>query len=89
MAFRSAERRVGEEWRIPWAPDDYEKKHGWGHSCYVDSIDTAIDANVKERYLFHHDPNYDDAAMEVIQKHSNEIIKEKVHCLSVTSLKKA
>jgi len=60
-----------------YTPDDYEKKHGWGHSCYVDAIDTAIDANVKELYLFHHDPNYDDAAMEAIQKHSNEIIKEK------------
>jgi len=60
-----------------YTPDDYEKKHGWGHSCYVDAIDTAIDANVKELYMFHHDPNYDDAAMEAIQKHSNEIIKEK------------
>ena len=57
--------------------DDYDKKHGWGHSCYVDAIDTAIGANVKELYLFHHDPNHDDAAIEAIQKHSNEIIREK------------
>lgn len=60
-----------------YTPDDYEKKRGWGHSCYVDTINTAINANVKELYLFHHDPNYDDTAMEAIQKHSNEIIKEK------------
>ena len=60
-----------------YTPEDYEKKRGWGHSCYVDSINTAINANVKELYLFHHDPNYDDAAIEAIQKHSNEIIKEK------------
>ncbi len=60
-----------------YTPSDYDKKHGWGHSCYIDTINTAIDANVKELYLFHHDPNYDDAAMEAIHKHSNEIIKEK------------
>jgi len=60
-----------------YTPDDYEKKRGWGHSCYVDAIDTAINANVKELYLFHHDPNYDDASIEEIQKHSNEVIKEK------------
>jgi phosphoribosyl 1,2-cyclic phosphodiesterase len=60
-----------------YTPEDYDKKRGWGHSCYIDTINTAIDANVKELYLFHHDPNYDDSAMEAILKHSNEIIKEK------------
>lgn len=60
-----------------YTPDDYDKKRGWGHSCYIDTINTAIDANVKELYLFHHDPNYDDDTMEAILKHSNEIIKEK------------
>jgi phosphoribosyl 1,2-cyclic phosphodiesterase len=60
-----------------YTPDDYDKKRGWGHSCYIDTINTAIDANVKELYLFHHDPNYDDTAMEAILKHSNQIIKEK------------
>ena len=57
--------------------EDYNKKRGWGHSCYIDTIKMAIGANVKELYLFHHDPNYDDTAMEAILKHSNEIIKEK------------
>ncbi len=60
-----------------YTPSDYDKKRGWGHSCYIDTVNMAIDANVKELYLFHYDPNYDDAAMETILKHSNEIIKEK------------
>lgn len=60
-----------------YTPEDYNKKRGWGHSCYIDTVTTAIDANVKELYLFHHDPNYDDKAMEAIHKHSNEIIKER------------
>lgn len=56
---------------------DYNKKHGWGHSCYIDTINTAIDANVKELYLFHHDPNYDDDAITAIHQHANKIIKDK------------
>ena len=55
--------------------EDYEHKRGWGHSCYVDTVKTAIDANVKSLYLYHHDPAHDDETMEVILKDSLEIIK--------------
>ncbi len=57
--------------------EDYEKKHGWGHSCYIDTVNTAIDAGVKELYLYHHDPNYDDDAINTIHKHAQDIIREK------------
>ncbi len=57
--------------------EDYQKKRGWGHSCYIDTINTAIDANVKELYLFHHDPNYDDVAIDKIYDHAKQIIKER------------
>ncbi len=30
-----------------YTPEDYEKKRGWGHSCYIDTINMAIDAGVK------------------------------------------
>ena len=59
-----------------YTPEDYEKKRGWGHSCYIDTINMAIDAGVKELYLFHHDPNYDDEAIDVIYQHAEKIIKE-------------
>jgi phosphoribosyl 1,2-cyclic phosphodiesterase len=57
--------------------DDYRKKRGWGHSCYIDTINTAIDAGVKELYLYHHDPNYDDQAIDRLYRHSLEIIEER------------
>lgn len=60
-----------------YTPSDYEKKYGWGHSCYIDTIDLAIDANVKTLYLFHHDPNYDDHAIQAIHENSLAFIKEK------------
>jgi len=60
-----------------YTKEDYKKKRGWGHSCYIDTVNTAIDAGVRELYLYHHDPNYDDTAMEAIGKHAESIIKER------------
>ena len=58
-----------------YTPEDYQKKRGWGHSCYIDTINMAIDAGVKELYLYHHDPNYDDKAIEAIYKHADQIVR--------------
>jgi ribonuclease BN (tRNA processing enzyme) len=58
-----------------YTAEDYQKKRGWGHSCYIDTVNTAIDAGVKELYLYHHDPNYDDVKMEEIHKHASNIVR--------------
>lgn len=60
-----------------YTTEDYQKKRGWGHSCYIDTINTAIDAGVKELYLYHHDPNYNDAAIDAIYDHCQKIIDER------------
>lgn len=57
--------------------EDYRKKRGWGHSCYIDTVNTAIDAGVKQLYLYHHDPNYDDRVIAKIYEHCLAIIKER------------
>ncbi|MFB3111248.1 MAG: hypothetical protein ACE10G_04370, partial [Gemmatimonadales bacterium] len=59
-----------------YTPEDYQKKRGWGHSCYIDTVNSAMDADVKDLYLFHVDPNYDDDQIDAIHKHSQEIIKK-------------
>ncbi len=59
-----------------YTPEDYQKKRGWGHSCYIDTVNSAIDAGVKDLYLFHVDPNYDDDQIDAIHKHSQKIIKK-------------
>ena len=56
---------------------DYERKRGWGHSCYVDTVNSAIDAGVKKLYLYHHDPSYDDQQIFAIHRHALEIIGER------------
>ena len=40
---------------------DYEKHVGWGHGCVEDVVQIAAEAKVKRLFLFHHDPNHDDA----------------------------
>jgi len=60
-----------------YTPEDYETKRGWGHSCYVDVVNYAIDAGVKELYLYHHDPYNDDEAIYKIYEKCLEIIQER------------
>ena len=60
-----------------YTAQDYQAKRGWGHSCYIDTVNLAIDAEVGELYLFHHDPNHDDVQMEKILQHCQQIIRER------------
>jgi phosphoribosyl 1,2-cyclic phosphodiesterase len=59
-----------------YTPEDYKTKRGWGHSCYVDVVNYAIDADVKELYLYHHDPYNDDDAIDKIHQKCEMMIKE-------------
>lgn len=55
--------------------DEYEKKHGWGHSCYLDTVQSAMDGKVRVLFLFHHDPSHDDSFMEQILEDVRTMIK--------------
>ncbi len=41
--------------------DEYPQHIGWGHSCSADVVDLALESNVKQLFLFHHDPDHSDA----------------------------
>ncbi len=43
----------------------------------MDTVNTAIDAGVGELYLYHHDPNYDDARIDEIYSHCMSIIQQR------------
>lgn len=60
-----------------YTPNDYDKKRGWGHSCYVDTVNLAIDAGVGCLYLYHHDPTYNDEQVAAIHRDSLQIIRER------------
>lgn len=57
--------------------EDYAKKRGWGHSCYIDTVNMAVDSQVKNLYLFHLDPNYADGAVDALHRHALTIIKKR------------
>ncbi|MCB1740351.1 MAG: MBL fold metallo-hydrolase [Gammaproteobacteria bacterium] len=60
-----------------YTPKDYSAKRGWGHSCYIDTVNAAIDAGVKDLFLFSYDPNYDDNAIAALHQSTLDIITER------------
>jgi phosphoribosyl 1,2-cyclic phosphodiesterase/ActR/RegA family two-component response regulator len=40
--------------------NEYPRYVGWGHSCVDDSVALAVEAGVKQFFLFHHDPTHND-----------------------------
>jgi len=59
-----------------YTPEDYAKKRGWGHSCYLDTTNFAMEAGVKQLYLFHVDPNYNDDKIEGLHRNTLKLIHE-------------
>jgi len=42
------------------------RKQNWGHSAFCYAIDFAVHWNIKNIYLFHHEPTYDDKKLNSI-----------------------
>jgi phosphoribosyl 1,2-cyclic phosphodiesterase len=67
-----------------YTPEDYQKKRGWGHSSFIDTVEFAADANIKQLYLFHVDPSYNDNKIEDLHRQSLQILNQrqsKMECL--------
>jgi ribonuclease BN (tRNA processing enzyme) len=47
-----------------YSDEEYKTKVGWGHSCISKVVELADTAAVKTLYLFHHDPDQTDAAID-------------------------
>ena len=60
-----------------YTPEDYARKRGWGHSCYIDTVNCAIDARVRHLYLYHLDPSYPDARLDSLHHDALRIIRER------------
>ena len=62
-------------------------KVGWGHSCISQVIDLADRAKVKTLYLFHHDPDQDDDAIDAKLATAQALLEERgssVVCVAPT-----
>ncbi len=43
-----------------YTEEEYRTTRGWGHSTYLDAVDLALEAGVKQLGLLHHDPERTD-----------------------------
>ena len=57
----------------------------WGHTCAEDTVDLAIRAGVKQLFLFHHDPDHDDAKIAEMVAQGEAKVREKESALKVAA----
>lgn len=62
---------------------EYQTRLGWGHSCYEDTVATALAAGAKHLFLFHHDPMHDDARISRMVGHARELVAARGSNLTV------
>ena len=53
---------------------EYRQHAGWGHGCLDDVVALALQAKVKQLFLFHHDPNHDDAKVSRMLAHARKLV---------------
>jgi phosphoribosyl 1,2-cyclic phosphodiesterase/CheY-like chemotaxis protein len=63
--------------------DEYSHHVGWGHGCVDDTVALALKAGVKQLFLFHHDPDHDDAKVEQMVAHARKLVAAQKGSLQV------
>jgi CheY-like chemotaxis protein/phosphoribosyl 1,2-cyclic phosphodiesterase len=62
---------------------EYTRHIGWGHGCVDDVVVLAIKAQVKQLFLFHHDPDHDDAKLDEMLARARALVTRHNASLSV------
>jgi len=57
-----------------YTPEEIAVTRGWGHSTYLEALELAINANVAQLGLFHHNQDRNDEDVDVIVAHCREIV---------------
>jgi len=63
--------------------DEYKDHVGWGHGCVDDALALAMRAGVKQFFLFHHDPDHDDAKLDLMATRARELVAREKSPLQV------
>jgi phosphoribosyl 1,2-cyclic phosphodiesterase/CheY-like chemotaxis protein len=53
---------------------EYREHVGWGHGCVDDVVRLALAADAKRLFLFHHDPDHDDAKVASLERHARRLV---------------
>lgn len=54
--------------------EEYREHRGWGHGCLDSVVQLALDAGVGHLFLFHHDPEHEDAAVEAMTVRARQLV---------------
>jgi phosphoribosyl 1,2-cyclic phosphodiesterase/CheY-like chemotaxis protein len=54
---------------------EYQSHVGWGHSCVEDVVALALMGRVKRLFLFHHDPEHEDAQIARMTEWARELVR--------------
>ena len=63
--------------------EEYKAKLGWGHSPIESIVEFAVKAKVKRLALFHHDPYHEDAFVDKMVEHAQQLLaaqKSSIEC---------
>jgi phosphoribosyl 1,2-cyclic phosphodiesterase len=63
--------------------EEYKQYVGWGHGCVNDVVSLALDADVKQLFLFHHDPNHDDEKVRKMEAAARDQVESLKRSLRV------
>ena len=55
---------------------EFPEHRGWGHGCLEEVVELAIKADVRRLFLFHHDPDHDDARIASFVQTARRIANE-------------
>jgi len=55
---------------------EYPQHIGWGHSCADDVVEFAVHSNIRQLYLFHHDPEHSDTHIAQMLASARKIVSE-------------
>ena len=56
-----------------YTPEEKQERLGWGHSSWLEAIQVAQRANVRQLALFHHDPMHTDDELEEIERQAQAV----------------
>lgn len=70
--IRNADLYIGE---AQYTQEEYQEKKGWGHSPLETTVRFAVEGNVRQLALFHHDPQHGDAFIDRMVKRGQSLIR--------------
>jgi len=57
-----------------YTDEEYRKHIGWGHSSLSSVVSLALDADVGQLVLFHHDPSHDDEMIDRMVEQARSLV---------------